>query len=285
MEDLMDMIVNDEAPSQISDKIKEILFSKSAEKIDDFRPEVANNLFNSHINNWYVMDDLSDFFKLVATEKKKQDEEFKSLVGEDIGELIENIFTKQKTKKKTKNKITVIPDEPKGESSDDITPEFTPSEQKNLDGYLDFLEYSIKNNVKKSINEENKNSEIQQLKRLVYEIARDVKAQGGGGEVNLAYMDVPITSVTSSSYNITLNDYYVGVNYSGAVTLTLPKADREGKIFVIKDELGEASKGTNRYITIIPSDSDLIDGKDKAILAYDYGSLSFIWKNNSWRIF
>lgn len=43
----MDMIATDESPSQISDKIKEILFTKSAEKIDDFRPEVANNLFNS----------------------------------------------------------------------------------------------------------------------------------------------------------------------------------------------------------------------------------------------
>ena len=47
MDDLLDMIVNDESPSQISDKIKEILFTKSAEKIDEFRPEVANNLFNS----------------------------------------------------------------------------------------------------------------------------------------------------------------------------------------------------------------------------------------------
>lgn len=42
----MDMIIADESPSQISDKIKDILFSKSAEKIDEFRPIVASNLFN-----------------------------------------------------------------------------------------------------------------------------------------------------------------------------------------------------------------------------------------------
>ena len=89
---------------------------------------------------------------------------------------------------------------------------------------------------------------------------------------------------SSSSYLITLNDYYIGVNYAGAVSLTLPSADREGKKFVVKDELGEASKGTNRYITILPTGSDLIDGRDKAILAYDYGSLTFIWKGNSWRV-
>ena len=41
----MDMIIADESPAQISDKIKDILFSKSAEKIDSFRPEVASDLF------------------------------------------------------------------------------------------------------------------------------------------------------------------------------------------------------------------------------------------------
>jgi hypothetical protein len=45
MDELMDMIISDESPSQISDKIKDILFSKSAEKIDSFRPEVASSLF------------------------------------------------------------------------------------------------------------------------------------------------------------------------------------------------------------------------------------------------
>jgi hypothetical protein len=45
MDDLLDMIVADEAPSNISDKIKELLFSKSAEKIDEFRPSVAMSMF------------------------------------------------------------------------------------------------------------------------------------------------------------------------------------------------------------------------------------------------
>lgn len=43
----MDMITTDESPSQISDKIKELLFAKSAEKIDEFRPTVANVMFNN----------------------------------------------------------------------------------------------------------------------------------------------------------------------------------------------------------------------------------------------
>ena len=45
MEELLDMIATDESPSQISDKIKDLLFSKSAERVDAFRPLAANALF------------------------------------------------------------------------------------------------------------------------------------------------------------------------------------------------------------------------------------------------
>ena len=44
--ELMDMIIADESPSNISDRIKDMLFAKSAEKIDSFKPEVANDTFN-----------------------------------------------------------------------------------------------------------------------------------------------------------------------------------------------------------------------------------------------
>lgn len=48
MDELMDMILTDESPSQISDKIKDILFAKSAEKIDALRPAVAASLFGNN---------------------------------------------------------------------------------------------------------------------------------------------------------------------------------------------------------------------------------------------
>jgi hypothetical protein len=47
MDDLMDMIASDESPSQISDKIKDILYKKAAEKINDFRPVVSSSLFGA----------------------------------------------------------------------------------------------------------------------------------------------------------------------------------------------------------------------------------------------
>jgi hypothetical protein len=46
MDDLVDMIVSDESPSQISDKIKDLLFAKSAERIDSLRPQIANSMFD-----------------------------------------------------------------------------------------------------------------------------------------------------------------------------------------------------------------------------------------------
>lgn len=46
MDDLLDMITTDESPSQVSDKIKELLFAKSAEKIDAYRPSVSDSMFS-----------------------------------------------------------------------------------------------------------------------------------------------------------------------------------------------------------------------------------------------
>lgn len=46
MDELMDMILTDESPAQISDKIKDVLFAKSAEKIDALRPVAAASLFD-----------------------------------------------------------------------------------------------------------------------------------------------------------------------------------------------------------------------------------------------
>ena len=42
----MDMITQDESPANISDKIKNMLFAKSAEKIDALKPSVGNAVFD-----------------------------------------------------------------------------------------------------------------------------------------------------------------------------------------------------------------------------------------------
>ncbi len=45
MDELMDLIIADESPSEISDGIKNALFAKSAEKIDNSKPDVAQAMF------------------------------------------------------------------------------------------------------------------------------------------------------------------------------------------------------------------------------------------------
>jgi len=50
MDDLLDMIADGESSSEISDKIKDLLFAKSAEKIDSIRPVVAQSLFGNDVS-------------------------------------------------------------------------------------------------------------------------------------------------------------------------------------------------------------------------------------------
>ena len=45
MDELMNLIAADESPSQISDGLKDILFAKSADKIEAIKPKVASSMF------------------------------------------------------------------------------------------------------------------------------------------------------------------------------------------------------------------------------------------------
>ena len=58
--DLMDMIIADESPSAVSDKIKDILYAKSAEKIDAATPEVAAQTFGADTESEEEVQDAVD---------------------------------------------------------------------------------------------------------------------------------------------------------------------------------------------------------------------------------
>ena len=45
MEDIVDLIATDSSASDVSDKLKEILYARAAERIDIARPYVANAMF------------------------------------------------------------------------------------------------------------------------------------------------------------------------------------------------------------------------------------------------
>ena len=77
--DLMDMIIADESPSSVSDKIKDILFAKSAEKIDAAKPDVAAQTFNQETDSEAevqdaVTDNAAHISGEVAAEKASADQ-------------------------------------------------------------------------------------------------------------------------------------------------------------------------------------------------------------------
>lgn len=51
MDNIIDMIISNESPSQISDEIKNALFSRSAEKIDTLKPDVAASMFGGIVDS------------------------------------------------------------------------------------------------------------------------------------------------------------------------------------------------------------------------------------------
>jgi len=48
MEELMDLMVTDQSASGISDKMKELLYAKTAERVDAMRPFAASSLFDEN---------------------------------------------------------------------------------------------------------------------------------------------------------------------------------------------------------------------------------------------
>ena len=61
MEELVDLIATDASPSDVSDKIKDALMAKAAERIDAFKPEVASTVFDGEVpEEEEVVDELED---------------------------------------------------------------------------------------------------------------------------------------------------------------------------------------------------------------------------------
>ena len=259
------------------------------------------------------MSDLSDLFRLVAEEKKKKKEEIDSLIGDSFDRLFVEQLKPHKTPEQLakKHKVSISQIKNQLKKGTKVEKEHTKDTElantiasqhiDELPDYYDRLSKVEKKPIKEGLlnipPEEKTPDPLSPLnqnfatlddlqkhyKLFLSRIQQQLSTLGGGGETNLAYMDMPLTYVTSSTYTIKPQDYYIGVNYTGTVTITLPTPKKNGKTYIVKDELGQASQGTNRYITILPSGSDLIDEKNRAILAYDFGSLTFVYRNG-WRI-
>lgn len=259
--------------------------------------------------------DLTDFFTTVSSGKKVNRIMKESLVGDSFeslfwSQLKEDITPKKVVKKRKLNKPVVQQEQLKEEvivekeKIEYIEPNYVePPSIKNKDPLTPLDQNFL------TVEEFNRH-----YKLFLSRIQQQLSTLGGGGETRLEFLDdvnrnsvkrdnkylkydgtsgkwigdnpfatYATTLVTTSTYSIQVDDDYIGVNYAGPVTIFLPDDVSNGRMFRVKDERGEASKGTNRYITVMSSGADLIDGRDRAILAYDYGSLTFIYRNG-WRV-
>jgi hypothetical protein len=86
------------------------------------------------------------------------------------------------------------------------------------------------------------------------------------------------TLVTTNNYTLIDGEYYVGVNYAGPVTITLPTTPDSGREIVIKDESGNCS---NNPITVVgPVDNDV----NGFIIQIDNGAVHMLYRGDFWRI-
>ena len=60
MDDLIDLIATDQKASEVTDKIKDLLYAKAANRVDDIKPEVSASMFDPSPEQPEVEQEVSD---------------------------------------------------------------------------------------------------------------------------------------------------------------------------------------------------------------------------------
>ena len=96
-------------------------------------------------------------------------------------------------------------------------------------------------------------------------------------EINPYEVVYNTTVVTTPTYTVQDNDYYIGVNYAGPVTITLPTTPDSGRMIIIKDEDGDAETNPITVVGTVDNDSGGF------IIQINNGGVQLIYRNG-WRI-
>jgi hypothetical protein len=91
--------------------------------------------------------------------------------------------------------------------------------------------------------------------------------------------------LVSQDYTATMDDYYIGVNSTGPVTISLPPDCADCHEIIVKAEMGPPLG--NRKITIVAMDNNsmtTIDGELEYIIEVPYQSVKLICRGNAWWI-
>lgn len=89
-------------------------------------------------------------------------------------------------------------------------------------------------------------------------------------------------TLVSQDYSATLDDYYIGVNSIGPVTITLPTNCTDCQQIVVKAEMGPPLG--NRKITVTTSDGSTIDGAAEYVIEVPYQSIRLLCRGDEWHI-
>ena len=74
MDELIDMIAMDKSPSEVTDKIKDVLYGKAAERISALKPDVASQMFDPTTDD-EVSDEPVDSMDDSTEEEEEEEEE------------------------------------------------------------------------------------------------------------------------------------------------------------------------------------------------------------------
>ena len=242
------------------------------------------------------MSNLSDFFYLIAEEKKKNKEEMDSLIGDSFNELfLEKIKPNKNIEKQVENKVVnenvisegllnILPNE---ENSDPLTP---------LNQKFATLD-DLQNHYKLFLNR----------------IQQQLSTIGGGGEVRLEFLDdvdrataktndyylkydvtlnkwvgdsvgitsVGIVSITgiTTSYQATNDDDYIGVSADVPVTIVLPETPSDGKKITVKDE---GNKVSTYNITVQAGIGKSVENDSSVVMDINHQSFTYFYNGNNW---
>jgi hypothetical protein len=260
------------------------------------------------------MNELSDLFKLVAEAKKTdpvavKTKEIKENIKEDLGSIFGEIASikqqdpavqkskqiKQHIQEVVKDDLGSLfselaalkkPKEPEVEIVEEVQPiveevlvEIAPVIEQpptvpEIDKYLTGKSFQQPNPDKVDPNIKAIQDKLKFMEQAIGRIAAHGPGSGAGDVISL---DHQTTLVTSPTYTVTRKDYYVGVNYAGTVTITLPTNVKNGRYVIIKDESGRCSK----FPIIVQGNVDNDAGG--FILKIDNGGVQMIYRNG-WRI-
>ena len=96
-------------------------------------------------------------------------------------------------------------------------------------------------------------------------------------EINPYQVVNNVTYVTSTSYTVQENDYYIGVDTAAPATVILPASANSGRMIIIKDEDGDAEINPITVVGTVDNDPEGF------IIQINNGAVQLIYRNG-WRI-